>query len=492
MGNMNIEKLLRYSADLICTIDEEGRFATVSDAVATILGYLPEELAGRSYTEFIFPDDLESSLNAAREVVTEPAVLRFQNRYLHKDGHSVPLSWTARWDPEDRLIYCIARDGQATKQAESWRLSLEESNTRYKYVTKATVDAIWDWDMEKGTLYWGEGFESIFGYKLRKLSPDISSWTDHIHPEDKDRVLNSINVVIKGGYTNWKDEYRYQKADGSFAFVVDRGFVIRNAKGKAVRMVGAMHDITERKTALQELKRFADDLCKRNRDLHQFGYVVSHNLRAPVANIMGIATLMEMEQDNPDILKKCTRDLKTSITRLDEVIQDLSKILTLNEARNEMNEEWIDLTEVLNNVCTDLQSSLVSSGMKVKMPQASFVFRSHKAYVYSIFFNLISNAIKYRSEGNPEIDIRVRNDEKFLEVEIADNGIGIDLPRHQDELFKPYKRFHFSKEGKGLGLFLVKSHVEALNGQIAIRSTPGAGTCFTIRLPFSPSDAGAA
>ncbi len=141
-------------------------------------------------------------------------------------------------------LFGTAQDITERKLAEE---KIKESNLRYSYVSKATSDAIWDWDLINQTIYWGEGFQQIFGYQLENLSPGISSWTDHIHPEDIDRVTKGIYGVIEEGGTNWTDEYRYLTSDQHYAYVVDKGIVIRDESGKAVRMVGAMQDITKQR-----------------------------------------------------------------------------------------------------------------------------------------------------------------------------------------------------------------------------------------------------
>lgn len=479
---IKLDKLLKLSTDLICTIDRQGRFVDVSDASLAVLGYTPAELCGRAYTDFIDQTDIGTAAEALDEVMIGTK-LQIQNRYVHKTGQIVPLRWSAQWDEEEQLLYAIARSGQITDREEALRISMEESNRRYKYVSQATSDAIWDWNIIKGTLYWGENFERIFGYNLAEITLDIDSWTTHIHPADAKRILKSIHAVIKGTETNWEEEYRYQKADGTFADVVDRGFVIRDKTGMALRMVGAMHDISERKKALKQMKRVTDDLYKHNRELHEFGYIVSHNLRSPVANIMGITTLLEMEKDDPEMISHCINNLKHSIFRLDEIIKDLSKILSTTDSSVELTTEKVDLSEIIQNVRTDLAKKIAHSQTQISATPGNFMIYSHKAYIYSIFFNLISNSIKYKSEAPPDIAISISRDNQTLVISFTDNGCGIDLARHGDELFKPYKRFHAHVEGKGLGLFLVKSHVEALGGEISLVSFPDKGTTFTIRLP---------
>lgn len=133
---------------------------------------------------------------------------------------------------------------------------LAVSNERYAFVTQATTDAIWDWDIESGKIYWGEGFTLLFGYNKEDMRDDMDSWTRLLHPDDMQRIINGIRACLDGSESHWNDEYRLLKSDGSYAFVLDRGFIIRNDRGKAVRMVGAIKDITDRKAREQELKLF--------------------------------------------------------------------------------------------------------------------------------------------------------------------------------------------------------------------------------------------
>jgi PAS domain S-box-containing protein len=478
---INADKLLKLSADLICTINGQGRFVDVSESSLALLGYRHEELEGRSYTEIIDPSDKDIAAKALDEAIGGRQ-LQIQNRYKHKNGQLVPMFWSARYDDQEGLLYCIARSGHVTEQGDFLKSSLEDSNLRYQYVSRATSDAIWDWDILKGTLYWGENFETIFGYKLSEIPPGIESWTAHIHPDDARRILESIYAVINSAETNWKEEYRYQRADGTYADVVDRGFVIRDGVGTASRMVGAMHDISERKKGLKEMKRVTDDLYKHNRELHEFGYIVSHNLRSPVANIMGIANLMEMEKDDPETIAYCVSNLKGSVSRLDEVIKDLSKILSTTDNSVDLVSEKVDLAETVRNIQQDMADKIEKSNTRINITPGTFVIYSHKAYIYSIFFNLISNSIKYRSEADPFIDIQLSQDADNVFIIFTDNGCGMDLNRHGEDLFKPYKRFHTHVEGKGLGMFLLKSHVEALGGEINLTSKPNRGTTFKISL----------
>ena len=159
---------------------------------------------------------------------------------------------------ELELVQSSARMvGIALERGQSERV-LRESEQRFKLVAKATTDAIWDWDLTTDALWWNDGMEALFGYPPEELEPGIESWTSRLHPEDLDRVVHGIHAVIDEGGTNWSDEYRFRRRDGSYAFALDRGFIIRHESGKPLRMVGGMTDITNQKRAEKEARRAAE------------------------------------------------------------------------------------------------------------------------------------------------------------------------------------------------------------------------------------------
>jgi PAS domain S-box-containing protein len=138
--------------------------------------------------------------------------------------------------------------------------ALRKSEKRFQLVARATNDAIWDWDLLSNDLWWNEGVRILFGYSPEQAGPDIRWWHEHLHPEDKERVISGIHAVIDGGEQFWSSEYRFLRADRSYAHVLDRGYVMRDEGGKPVRMIGAMMDITERQRTEDELRRYAKRL----------------------------------------------------------------------------------------------------------------------------------------------------------------------------------------------------------------------------------------
>jgi PAS domain S-box-containing protein len=135
------------------------------------------------------------------------------------------------------------------KEKRTTERKLKESNDRFNFVSKATADAIWDCDLKTGKVLREDNFEILFGHKLKSLDPNVSYWEKFIHPEDKERVTDGIHKLKNSKETNWKDEYRFLKADGTYAYILDKALLIRDAAGVACRMIGSMRDITERKEA---------------------------------------------------------------------------------------------------------------------------------------------------------------------------------------------------------------------------------------------------
>ena len=214
-----------------------------------------------SYMDGIHPDDkpgVEAALRrqmAGEETFTDFRVVRANGSIRWVREHAVPVKDTA--GRVERLVGTMRdiTEGKLTG------LQLRESEERFRLLSQVTTDAVWDWDLNTGALWWNEGYETLFGYPRAEVDPTIKSWTDFIHPEDYRRVMDDVQKVIKGGGTGWSDEYRFRKKDGNYIPVSDRGRVIRDNAGRPVRMVGGMTDLTERKLVEEEIRHNTETLA---------------------------------------------------------------------------------------------------------------------------------------------------------------------------------------------------------------------------------------
>jgi diguanylate cyclase (GGDEF)-like protein/PAS domain S-box-containing protein len=229
----------------------------VSPAYETIWGRSCESLqkSPRTWLEAIHPEDRDRVIKAA---AWDQSTGNYEQEYriVRPDG-------TLRWIRDQAFpvrnangaIYRIAGIAEDITKRREAEAEMRCSNERFLLVSRATNDAVWDWDFAQNTLWWNESFTTLFGYSLEEIEPGPESWTLRIHPEELDQVTADFHRIVDGSENSWAAEYRFRRKDGSYADIFDRGFVIRDAAGKAVRMIGAMQDITQRKQAEKRIKR---------------------------------------------------------------------------------------------------------------------------------------------------------------------------------------------------------------------------------------------
>jgi signal transduction histidine kinase len=232
-----------------------------------------------------------------------------------------------------------------------------------------------------------------------------------------------------------------------------------------------------------ELQRTNDELMKQNDDLLQFSYTVSHNLRGPVARMLGLTNIFRYSRDAAEQIQMIDL-VHQSSEDLDQTLRDLSKIIDI---RNDLHsiKEWVSLEEKWL-ICCSLLKDVIKDEFHIShnFERAPKIY-TVKAFVQSVFYNLLSNSIKYRSEErNLVVTANSFVEEGKLIIEIKDNGLGIDVEKHKDSIFKMFKRFHTHVEGRGLGLYLIKSQIEALKGSFEIQSVVDQGTCIRLSIPI--------
>ncbi|NJW53045.1 PAS domain S-box protein [Salinimicrobium oceani] len=247
-------------------------------------------------------------------------------------------------------------------------------------------------------------------------------------------------------------------------------------------------DVTQRKKSnakLRELNKslraHTRELVTANKGLEQFSYIVSHNLRSPVANILGLAELLKHDEYPQEVKEQFYSEIFTNVERLDSVITDLNSILQA-KVDVKAKKENINLYELVRGIQESIPRLIKEESAEIICDfDKNSVITTVKTYLYSIFYNLIVNSIKYRRpEARPVIEINATTKGEFLLISFRDNGLGIDLESRGDQVFNLYKRFHHHVEGKGMGLFMVKTQVEMLGGKINIESKVNEGTTFTI------------
>ncbi len=239
------------------------------------------------------------------------------------------------------------------------------------------------------------------------------------------------------------------------------------------------------KIVLQEKTKLLDELSQKINEVSRFNYVISHNLRASIASIIGLSDIINLPTLSEGEKLKIVDHIRDSSLKMDELVRDLGKILEASSPID-LKREWIAIPNVIQSTLIVFENQIQKHNIQMRVNIAEdardvFTIRS---YLESIIFNLLSNAIKHKSPDRAcEIFIDVSKRQEETLISISDNGIGIDLNRHGEHLFGLYKRFNMAVEGKGLGLLMTKTQVEALGGSISVESVEDIGSIFTVSLP---------
>jgi PAS domain S-box-containing protein len=373
--------------------------------------------------------------------------------------------------------------------------ALKQSEERFQMMSHATDDAMWDWDLVNNRLWWGENFYTLFHYTPGEMEPGIESWTRRIHPEDVDRVTHSFHECLNKGRQKWSAEYRFIGKDGQYRSILDRGFVQYNSEGKAVRMVGAMVDVTARRKVEAEASRLSAELEKRveartreiataKEALEAFSYSVSHDLRAPLRHITGFLQLLV--RNNFDRLddegKRYLKIILEAAQKMAHLIEALLTFARLGQSVLRM--EKVDVPALVTEVIHGLEGDLGGRQVHWKIHALPEV-QADATLLRQVFYNLIDNALKYtKLKEVSEIEIGAYPKDEQTVFFVKDNGVGFNM-QYAHKLFCVFQRLHSEGEfeGHGIGLANVKRIVLRHGGQTWADAREGQGATFYFSLP---------
>lgn len=249
--------LINTLPDSIYIKDKEGRKIVANEVDLQIMRTTEEDALGKTDVE-IFGPEVGAQRYAEDLMIISTGKPMYNHEEVFMDSNGAPVWLLTSKVPLRDLngeVTGLLGVGRIITKRKMVEQALQASNERFNYVTRATSDAIWDWDIINDHLYWGEGYEKIFGYQVAEnMSNQIHSF-DNIHPEDKAAVFEGINRLLRSDGTNWSHEYRYKRADGKYVYVFDKALVVRDENGRAIRMIGAMQDISERKEAIEAIRK---------------------------------------------------------------------------------------------------------------------------------------------------------------------------------------------------------------------------------------------
>ncbi|GAB3533973.1 hypothetical protein GCM10027443_20340 [Pontibacter brevis] len=379
----------------------------------------------------------------------------------------------------------IRLNNELEKRVAERTQALADSEERFRLVSMATNDVVWDWNLVTNEIWWSENLHTILGYATTEMDPGVQGWFDLVHPEDRAQMVKGINQAVNNGKDQWSGEYRIARKDGTYAYVANRAYILQNEYQIPYRVLGSFIDLSDLKATQESLQNTNEHLLKVNADLDTFVYTASHDLKAPVANIEGLLLLLEEQIESSDPLPgEPTKPLfdmtKDSIRRFKDVIKDLTDIAKV-QRDVDAEAELVELQEVYKNVEANIQELVTQAQgqLETDFEKATHVSFSRKN-LYSILYNLVTNAIKYSSpDRQPRVSIKSEQGEGHVMVTVADNGLGVS-EENLGKMFTLFKRFHSHVDGTGMGLYIVKRMMDNAGGKIEVESEEGKGTTFRL------------
>ena len=356
---------------------------------------------------------------------------------------------------------------------------IKNSEERYRHLFERNLAGVYRADLNDMFLECNDAFAQIIGFKTSKdvIGKHARELYDNISLQDFVKKVSDNNFKING------NECSVRLKDGKVVYLLENASMVEEENGKNKFIEGTIFDITDRKLIESQLHKTVNELINKNNDLMQFNYIVSHNLRAPIANILGLVSVLNYQNSESET-KKIIEYIGQSIFKMDDLVKDLNEMLAIRSLISSK-KEIVNIENVIDSIFHSIEKQRVESNaiINVDIKKDATKILTVKSYFESIFYNLLSNAIKYRSPLRQlELSVIIKKENDKFKIKISDNGIGIDLVQNGKDLFGLYKRFNVEQEGKGLGLYMVKKQIEAINGEIKIESELNKGTTFLITI----------
>ncbi len=365
------------------------------------------------------------------------------------------------------------------KQREIAEQLANENKEQIELILNSSNIGLWELEVKSKKTQFNQQFKKVLGY-----SPEYSflakDFFEKIHPEDLKLAKNLFSTETRDTNSQKLIQLRIENANGEYIHTLSSSKLLFKDE-QPFKISGIILSIQELKQKEFEVLQVSEELSRRNNELKKFAYITSHNLRAPIVNISSLSEMIDkssLNTENEMIFEKITY----SINKLESTLNDLVEVVS-DEKSGDFSLEKIDIGDtielVLNNFKNKSSNFKAEVNLDLKINDLTF---SKRCFI-SIISNLLSNAIKFNTNHKVIINIETFQNEESIILKFSDNGIGIDLSKDKTRIFGLYHRINPQIEGKGIGLFIVKSHMDTFNGEIEIESELNNGTTFILHFP---------
>lgn len=472
----HLKAIINSSKQILFLIDQKMDVIAFNKHADTVISLHTQKKIkiGSNILNFLSTEDAQGLREIYQDVL--------EGRSVHFTREMIFQNNTRRWfevnlfPVEDELIHVrnvvfSAEDITERKQAEE---KYKELEINFKSIFSQVAVGVMLYDLKHEIIQANKRFYELIEYtkeEFEEIQP-----IGITHPEDREKTINKTEELASGKIDNYSQEKRYVTKSGRIVWVFLTATVVKNRQGKPKHIISVAQDISLRKTAEQEL------IYKKS-ELDTFVYRASHDLRGPVASLMGLYNIVKVEFAHDKNATTYFEHYNNSVMRLHAVLQNLIDLTKIKESETKITQ--VDLKELIDNCLSSMKNlpDFNRIAFEIVVDIDFKVFIDGKRFK-TIIKNLIENSIIYATpESTAYVKICVTYQENVLKVEVSDNGRGID-PRIQSKVFNMFFRGTEKSKGSGLGLYIVKNAVEKLNGSIQLSSKLNEGTKFSVYIPY--------
>lgn len=465
-----------------------------NDAFSKQTGFNREELLGRTPRMLQGPATQRDRLDAMRRSMEAWQPYRTELINYTKSGKEIwiDIEILPVADETGCVTHWVSVQRDITERVHADAV-LKLNNARFETIAKAVKDVVWEWDLSDDRLWWSEAMLSQFGHSRDPERNTIDSWKDNIHPEDRQRVVLKIEDVVGGPDDNWDDDYRFARADGSYAVVVDRGYVIRDDTGKGIRMIGTMMDITERRELEMRLGH-----AQKLEALGQLTGGIAHDFNNLLTVIVGNSEILAGQLPADTDLRALAELTYAAAERGAE----LTRRLLAFGRRQPLELRLVDVGSLIQSIESLLKRTLPENiRLQIIPPRDPCFAQLDAGQLEAAMLNLIINARDAMPSGGSLI---VRSEKiqllealvgaevltgSYVKLSVEDTGHGMD----DEVLSRAFEPFFTTKdvgEGSGLGLSMVYGFVTQSSGNISVTTSQGTGTAIEMFFPSAQGNIG--
>ena len=466
--------IIENSDDAIVSKDLDGTIRSWNPGAEKIFGYKKDEVIGKNIRLLIPENRIDEEPEIIRQIKAGQRVDHYETIRRRKDGTLINLSLTVSpiKDETGKIVGAskIGRDITLIKEVENKQAVLAA-------IVESSEDAIIGKDLKGNITTWNPGAEKLFGYMPEEV---LGKHGSILFPEDRLSEEHMIMERINKGETVEHFDTQRKTKGGKVLDISLTISPIKDLKGKIIGSSKIARDITERKEAERELEKKTIELERSNKELNDFAYIVSHDLKAPLRAIGTLADFIvkDYREKLGDEGKEYIDLLLGRVKRMNNLIEGVLKYSRVGRTKERKTE--VNLNAFINEIINAIN---IPDNIKIKvdkLPEIIF----EKIPLHQIFQNLITNAVKFMDKAEGEIMITAKDLGNFYEFSVSDNGPGIE-ERHFEKIFQIFQTLQARDEfeSTGIGLTIVKKTVEFYGGEIRVSSEPGKGATFHFTLP---------